>query len=140
MIESVRDAPQTSLSSLRSTRCDHGACSPTARRGRRLSGLRALDVLDTPPEAEFDALVRAASMVCGTPISLVSLIDSERQWIKANVGLPDLTETPREVAFCAHAIMQDDILEISDARLTIALSTIPWSPRTRIFASTPARR
>ncbi len=80
-----------------------------------MSALRALDVLDTPPEAEFDALVQAASMVCGTPISLVSLIDSERQWIKANVGLPDLTETPREVAFCAHAIMQDDILEIRDA-------------------------
>ena len=82
---------------------------------RRLSALRALDVLDTPPEAEFDALVQAASMVCGTPISLVSLIDSERQWIKANVGLPGLTETPREVAFCAHAILQDDILEIRDA-------------------------
>ncbi|MBY0363795.1 MAG: PAS domain S-box protein [Phreatobacter sp.] len=81
---------------------------------QRIDALRELDVLDSAPEAEFDALVQAAALVCSTPISLISLIDLERQWIKANVGLPTLSETPREVAFCAHAIMQDGILEITD--------------------------
>jgi len=109
---------------------------------RRLTALRALDVLDTPREAEFDALVQAASMVCGTPISLISLIDSERQWIKANVGLPGLTETPREVAFCAHAIMQDGILEISDARADgrfVDNPLVTSDPSIRFYAGAPLR-
>ena len=81
----------------------------------RLLGLLKLDVLDSAAEAEFDALVHAAALVCGVPISLVSLVDTHRQWFKANVGFPGVTETPREQAFCAHAILQDDILEVADA-------------------------
>jgi diguanylate cyclase len=74
-----------------------------------------MDVLDSAPEAEFDALVQAAALVCGVPISLISLIDADRQWFKANVGLPGVCETPRQVAFCAHAILQDGIFQVADA-------------------------
>ena len=81
----------------------------------RLRSLLALDVLDSAAEAEFDALVHAAALVCDVPISLVSLVDAKRQWFKANVGLPGVTETPRESAFCAHAILDNDILEVTDA-------------------------
>ena len=54
---------------------------------RALAALRALQVLDSPPEPEFDALVRTASLVCGAPVSLITLIDTQRQWFKAQVGL-----------------------------------------------------
>jgi len=82
---------------------------------KRLRSLAALDVLDSAPEREFDALVKAAALVCGVPIALISLVDVDRQWFKANVGLPGVTETPRELAFCAHAILQDGIFEVADA-------------------------
>jgi diguanylate cyclase (GGDEF)-like protein/PAS domain S-box-containing protein len=81
----------------------------------RLRALERLDVLDSAPEREFDALVATAALVCGVPISLVSLIDSDRQWFKANVGLPGVTETPRDVAFCAHAILDEGVFEVPDA-------------------------
>lgn len=81
----------------------------------RLSALIELGVLDTPPEVEFDALVNAAALVCNVPISLISLVDGERQWFKANVGLPGATETPRDMAFCAYAIHNDGIFEVEDA-------------------------
>lgn len=70
----------------------------------RLAALRALELLDTPPEPELDAIARAAAAVCDTPVALVSLVDADRQWFKANVGFEGIDETPREFAFCAHAI------------------------------------
>lgn len=70
----------------------------------RLAALRALAVLDTPPDPVFDRLARLASMVFDAPIALVVLIDEDRQWFKARVGI-DLDETDRDVAFCAHAIV-----------------------------------
>src|SRR6266702_8875489 len=81
----------------------------------RLASLRALDVLDSAPEAQFNTLVRSASLLSGTPIALLSLIDSGRQWFKANTGLPGVTETSRDAAFCAHTILQDGVLEVPDA-------------------------
>jgi diguanylate cyclase (GGDEF)-like protein/PAS domain S-box-containing protein len=87
-----------------------------ANESSRLAALHALEVLDTGPEAELDALVRVAFLVCGTPISLISLVDAERQWFKANVGLPGVSETHRDVAFCAHAILGDCVFEVPDAR------------------------
>lgn len=69
----------------------------------RLNALRELVVLDSAPEAVFDSITQLASQVCGVPVALLSLIDAERQWFKANVGLPGVNETPRDVAFCAHA-------------------------------------
>ncbi len=83
----------------------------------RLRSLAELGVLDSQPEPEFDALVQAAALICDVPISLISLIDADRQWFKANIGLPGVTETPRELAFCAHAILEDGILEVPDAAL-----------------------
>ena len=71
---------------------------------RRLARLRMLAVLDTDPEPVFDALVRIAAAVCGTPIALISLVDEDRQWFKANEGLAGVHQTPREIAFCDHAI------------------------------------
>lgn len=81
----------------------------------RLSALYALDVLDSAPERDFDDIVALASSVCGVPMSLVSLIDTDRQWIKARVGT-DLTETSRDMSFCAHAILGKDLLVVPDAR------------------------
>jgi len=78
---------------------------------RRLEALRHLDLLDSSPEALFDDIVALAALSCATPIALVSLIDQERQWFKACIGL-DVTETPRDQAFCAHAILRPDALLI----------------------------
>jgi PAS domain S-box-containing protein len=86
-----------------------------AKDADRLRALHALNVLDSEPEAAFDALVNAASEVCKTPISLLSLVDRERQWFKARHGLPETTETPRSQAFCAHAILGNDPLEVPNA-------------------------
>ena len=82
----------------------------------RLASLDALNILDTEPETTFDGLVEVAAEICEVPISLISLIDMNRQWFKSNTGLEGTTETPKDVAFCAHAIKDaKDILEIPDA-------------------------
>ena len=105
-----------------------------------LSVLAALNVLDSAPEALFDALANAASLVCGTPISLISLIDKDRQWFKANVGLPGVRETPRDAAFCAHAVLDKDLLEVPDARLDERFHDNPLvlgTPDIRFYAGMP---
>lgn len=80
----------------------------------RLAALRRYDLLDTPPETEFDDFTKLASLICGTPIALISLVDQDRQWFKSRVGM-DAHETPRAVAFCAHAIKGNELLEIPNA-------------------------
>ena len=82
----------------------------------RLNDLASYSILDTIPEADFDYLTYAASKICGTPISLVSLVDNKRQWFKSNHGLAT-KETPREYAFCAHVINEPNkILVVEDSR------------------------
>ena len=106
----------------------------------RLASLHALDVLDSAPEAQFNALVSAASLVTGTPISLLSLVDTERQWFKANIGLPGITEMSRDVAFCAHTILQDGVLEIPDTRHDPRFADNPLvtgEPQIRFYAGAP---
>ncbi len=115
---------------------------PRAHEYQALEALLALDVLDTPPEAEFDALVRVASLVCGAPISLISLVDADRQWFKANLGLPGVSETPRDVAFCAHAVLGDELFEVQDAEEDPRFADNPLvagSPDIRFYAGAPLR-
>jgi GAF domain-containing protein len=73
----------------------------------RVNYLRSLNVLDTPPTAALDRITREASNIIQTPIALVSLVDQDRQWFKSKIGLL-VNETPRNLAFCAHAIMPDN--------------------------------
>ena len=93
-----------------------GAAPLPPNEADRLASLRARAILDTEPEAEFDTLVRVAAEICNVPIALVSLVDENRQWFKAKIGL-EATETPREVAYCAHAILEDAIMEVPDSSL-----------------------
>ena len=79
----------------------------------RLRALQACRILDTPPEQDYDDIVRLAAEICGVPIAAISLIDSHRQQFKSIVGV-DLRETPREYALCAHTILQNDVLIIPD--------------------------
>lgn len=81
----------------------------------RLAALNEYNILDSPSEQAYDQLTELASSVCGTPIALVSLIDEKRQWFKSHHGL-EAQETSRDIAFCAHAIHQEQIFEIQDSR------------------------
>nr|WP_221380022.1 GAF domain-containing sensor histidine kinase [Actinoplanes polyasparticus] len=83
---------------------------------RRLAALRDYGVLDTAPESDFDDIAVLAAQLCRTPIALVSLVDADRQWFKARVGL-QLCETAREDSFCAHAMYAVDVMQVPDARI-----------------------
>lgn len=99
-------------------------------------------MLDTPPERQFNALVEAVALVCDVPISLISLVDKDRQWFKANFGLDGVSETPREVSFCGHAILGDGLFEVSDAAADPRFAENPLvtaSPDIRFYAGVPLR-
>ena len=105
-----------------------------------LASLERLDVMDSQREPAFDALVRAAALVCGVPISLISLIDADRQWFKANEGLPGVTQTPRVVAFCAHAVLGNEVFEVNDATQDARFLQNPLvlgDPSIRFYAGMP---
>ncbi len=105
----------------------------------RRAALENYAVLDTPPEQAYDDLARIAAQICGAPICLVSLVDEARQWFKARVGI-EAVETPRDVAFCAHAILQRDVFEVPDARLDPRFADNPLvtaAPSIRFYAGAP---
>ena len=107
----------------------------------RLDALHAYDVLDTAPEAAFEGLAKAAASVCGAPMSAVSLVDAERQWFKARVGL-DVPETPRDVSFCATAMHGHDLFVVPDTRLDPRFSSnrlVVEAPFLRFYAGAPIR-
>ena len=107
---------------------------------RRLAALRELGVLDTLPEAAFDTITATAAQLCGVPIALISLVDAQRQWFKSNFGLTGATETPRDVAFCDHAIRDDTLFEVPDAAADPRFSDNPLvtsAPDIRFYAGAP---
>ncbi|MGA0609014.1 GAF domain-containing sensor histidine kinase [Caldimonas sp. KR1-144] len=105
----------------------------------RLDCLRGYDILDTAPERSFDDIVLLAARICQAPIALVSFVDEQRQWFKARIGL-DSEQTPRDIAFCNHAIRQPDaLLTVPDARLDARFAGNPMvtsAPHIRFYAGT----
>lgn len=106
----------------------------------RLQALQQLGALDTAPEQAYDDLTELAATVCGTPIALITLVDAERQWFKSRVGVT-ATQTPRDLAFCAHAILRpDQILEVRDAQCDERFAGNPLvvgEPGIRFYAGAP---
>lgn len=107
----------------------------------RIKTLKSLDVLDTEPEERFDRLTRMSQRLFGVPIALVSLVDENRQWFKSCVGL-DVNETPRDISFCGHAILGDDVFIIADAASDARFADNPLvvdEPHIRFYAGCPLR-
>lgn len=108
----------------------------------RLDALRKLKVMDTPPEAQFDALARVAALACATPMSSITLIGEDRQWLKASIGLSGLSETSRNLSFCRYTIEGDDLFEVRDAARDHRFSTNPFvtgEPNIRFYAGVPLK-
>ncbi|MBW4487248.1 MAG: response regulator [Trichocoleus desertorum ATA4-8-CV12] len=105
----------------------------------RLEALSQYKILDTAPEQAFDDLTRLAAQICETPIALVSLVDARRQWFKSKVGL-DVQETPRDVAFCAHALHKPKVFIVPDTLADERFATNPLvtsAPNIRFYAGVP---
>lgn len=105
----------------------------------RLRALHDYKVLDTPEDPVFQDIVRIASVVCDTPMATISLVDSERQWFLARVGVAD-QQTPRDAAFCAHTILEATPLIVGDALEDPRFSDSPLvrgEPRIRFYAGAP---
>lgn len=105
----------------------------------RLEALRGYGILDTPPEALYEEIAKLAAHVCGVPVSAISLIDEDRQWFKAIFGM-DAEESPRDDAFCAHTILEDDVMVVEDATTDRRFADNPFvlsDPRIRFYAGAP---
>ncbi len=106
---------------------------------KRIKVLWQYDILDTVPEEVFDELADLAAHICGAPIALITLVDENRQWFKAKVGV-GLNETGRDVSLCAHAILQEGLFIIPDTTLDVRFNKNPLvttSPKIRFYAGAP---
>jgi CheY-like chemotaxis protein len=116
--------------------------SLTSNESERLATLQSTGLLDSLPEERFDRITRLAKAMFKVPISLVSLVDEDRQWFKSNQGLPGATETPRDYAFCSHAILSDDVMVIPDALQDERFADNPLvegAPNIRFYAGCPIK-
>src|SRR5579871_5517054 len=107
----------------------------------RVATLRSLHILDTPSEERFDRLTRIAKRMFGVSVAEVSLIDSTRQWIKSTTA-KSTHDTPREVSFCGHTILGDDVLHVPDATTDERFFDNPLvvgEPKIRFYAGYPIR-
>ncbi len=112
-----------------------------ANEAERLADVRALRLLDTPPEERFDRIVSLAAAVFDVPIAYIALVDSDRQWFKAQCGLT-MGQTGRDVSFCGHTILHDEPLVIPDARQDVRFADNPLvvrPPQIRFYAGHPLR-
>jgi GAF domain-containing protein len=108
---------------------------------QRLEALRGYGIVDTPNEPQFDAIVRSAATFFSVPIALISLVDADRQWFKAKIGL-EASETPRSISFCTHAIHGDSALVVPDATADSRFRDNPLvlhDPHIRFYAGAPIR-
>ena len=108
---------------------------------QRIAALKRYAILDTPPEEVFDRITRLAAAFLDVPITLISLVDDTRQWFKSSVGL-DATQTDREIAFCAHTIVEDQLMVVSDARQDKRFSQSPLvkgEPHIAFYAGAPIK-
>ncbi|RBW52080.1 EAL domain-containing protein [Marinobacter sp. F3R11] len=108
---------------------------------RRLAALDRLEILDTPPDERFDRLTRIARQHYQVEIALISVLDEKRQWFKSRQGI-DITETPRSIAFCDHALRQDQVFIVGDASQDPRFRNNPFvkdSPHVRFYAGVPVR-
>jgi hypothetical protein len=106
---------------------------------RRLAALESYRIMDSGAEQAFDDFVELASRICGTPIALITLLDSERQWFKARKGL-EVEQTPREHAFCSHTIMTTETMVVNDAQQDQRFRANPLvtgDPYIRFYAGAP---
>lgn len=106
---------------------------------KRLKVLWQYEVLDTVPEEVFDDLTELAAKICEAPIALISLVDEKRQWFKSKVGI-SISETSRDVSFCAHAITQPGLFIVPDATQDPRFANHPFvvaGPRIRFYAGAP---
>lgn len=113
---------------------------PIVHDGQRLAVLRALALLDTPPEATFDALTRLAVTVTGCPIGAIGLVDARRTWFKAAVGLPQGGESHNDFSFCARAIASERVFEVHDAHADphfVHNPLVIGPPHVRFYAGVP---
>jgi diguanylate cyclase (GGDEF)-like protein len=108
---------------------------------RRLAVLQSYNILDTPPEAQFDRIARLVSAILGTPMAGVTLVDRDRQWFKAEVGI-GRTETPRRDSFCSHTMLGDGALVIEDALKDARFRDtrlVTGEPHIRFYAGVPLK-